>query len=108
MVPLFLRSTELKLIRVAATNAFLLRGRWHEVTDEVFKIVNQYVCHKPVGAGSRLPTRSNRKTIATGNLRSRHPVSVPFCEKGGMTAHMTDFSHKKNRNGVKSIPMWSC
>ena len=68
MVPLFLRSTELKLTRVAATNAFLLRGRWHEVTDEVFKIVNQYVCHKPVGAGSRLPTRSNRKTIATGNL----------------------------------------
>ena len=74
MVPLFLRSTELKLTRVAATNAFLLRGRWHEVTDEVFKIVNQYVCHKPVGAGSRLPTRSNRKTIATGNLQPRPPT----------------------------------
>ena len=27
----------------------------------------------PVGAGSRLPTRSNRKTIATGNLRPRPP-----------------------------------
>ena len=76
MVPLFLRSTELKLIRVAATNAFPLRGRWHEVTDEVFKIVNQYVCHKPVGAGSRLPTRSNRKTIATGNLRPRPPTQT--------------------------------
>ena len=74
MVPLFLRSTELKLTRVAATNSFLLRGRWHEVTDEVFKIVNQYVCHKPVGAGSRLPTRSNRKTIATGNLQPRPPT----------------------------------
>ena len=36
---------------MAATNAFPLRGRWHEVTDEVFKIVNQYVCHKPVGGG---------------------------------------------------------
>ena len=76
MVPLFLRSTELKLTRVAATNSFLLRGRWHEVTDEVFKIVNQYVCHKPVGAGSRLPTRSNRKTIATGNLQPRPPTQT--------------------------------
>ena len=28
-----------------------------------------YVCRNPVGDGSRLPTRSNRKTIATGNLR---------------------------------------
>ena len=33
--------------------------------------------------------------------------SVPFCEKGGMTEHMIDFSVKKNRNGAKSIPMWS-
>ena len=28
---------------------------------------------KSVGAGSRLPTRSNRKAIATGNLRPRPP-----------------------------------
>ena len=28
---------------------------------------------KFVGAGSRLPTRSNRKTIAAGNLRPRPP-----------------------------------
>ena len=76
MVPLFYVQPNLKLIRVAATNAFLLRGRWHEVTDEVFKIVNQYVCHKPVGAGSRLPTRSNRKTIATGNLQPRPPTQT--------------------------------
>ena len=26
--------------------------------------------------------------------RPRHPVSVPFCEKGRMTAHMTDFLQK--------------
>ena len=32
-----------------------------------------YVCRNPVGDGSRLPTRSNRKTIATGNLRPRRP-----------------------------------
>ena len=31
------------------------------------------VWHNFVGAGSRLPTRSNRKTIATGNLRPRPP-----------------------------------
>ena len=32
--------------------------------------------------------------------------SVPFCEKGGTTARVTDFSHKKNRNEVKSVPTW--
>ena len=31
-------------------------------------------------------------------------ANVTFCEKGGMTEHMTDFSAKKNRNGAKSIP----
>ena len=30
--------------------------------------------HNPIGGGSRLPTRSNRKAIATGNLRPRRPV----------------------------------
>ena len=29
--------------------------------------------------------------------------SVPFCERGGTTARVTDFSHKKNRNGAKSV-----
>ena len=33
-------------------------------------------------------------------------ANVTFCEKGGMTEHMTDFSAKKNRNGAKSIPTW--
>ena len=32
------------------------------------------VCHNSVGAGSRLLARSNRKTIATGNLRPRPPT----------------------------------
>ena len=35
-----------------------------------------YVCHNSVGDGSRLPTRSNRKTIATGNLRPRPPTHM--------------------------------
>ena len=36
----------------------------------------QIVIYLPFGCrgGSRLPTRSNRKTIATGNLRPRPPV----------------------------------
>ena len=29
-----------------------------------------------------------------------------FCEGGGMTERMTDFSAKKNRNGAESIPTW--
>ena len=33
-------------------------------------------------------------------------ANVTFCDKGGMTKHMTDFSAKKNRNGAKSIPTW--
>ena len=32
--------------------------------------------YNPVGAGSRLPTRSNRKTIATGNLQPRPPTQT--------------------------------
>ena len=32
--------------------------------------------------------------------------SVPFCERGGTTARVTDFSVKKNRNGAKSVPTW--
>ena len=34
----------------------------------------RYTLRLVVGDGSRLPTRSNRKTIATGNLRPRPPV----------------------------------
>ena len=30
--------------------------------------------HNPVGGGSRLPTRPNRKVIAAGNLRPLRPV----------------------------------
>ena len=37
---------------------------------------------------------------------SRSPYCSPFCDKSGMTEHMTDFSAKKNRNGPKSIPTW--
>ena len=33
-------------------------------------------------------------------------ASVPFCNKGGTTAHVTGFSVKKNRNKAKSVPMW--
>ena len=29
-----------------------------------------------------------------------------FAKKGGMTEHMTDFFHEKNRNEAKSIPTW--
>ena len=33
-------------------------------------------------------------------------LSVTFHERGGTTECVTDFSTKKNRNGVKSVPMW--
>ena len=38
----------------------------------------QIVIYVPFGCrgGSRLPTRSNRKTIATGNLRPRRPINA--------------------------------
>ena len=56
---------------------------------------------------------TRKKVIATVSRSERackrtDEPSVPFCERGGMTEHMTDFSAKKNRNGAKSIPTWSC
>ena len=54
---------------------------------------------------------TRKKVIATVSRSERackrtDEPSVPFCERGGTTEHMTDFSAKKNRNGAKSIPTW--
>ncbi len=54
-----------------------------------------------------LPCKFRKNTLAKMRQRKRaDEPSVPFCDKGGMTARMTDFSVKKNRNGAKSIPTW--
>lgn len=54
---------------------------------------------------------SRKKVVATANRRERVykgavEPSVPFCEIGGTTAHVADFSVRKNRNGAKSVPTW--
>ena len=55
--------------------------------------------------------RTRKKVVATVSRcervykRTGEP-SVPFCERGGTTARVTDFSAKKNRNGAKSVPTW--
>ncbi len=51
------------------------------------------------------PTRTRKKVVATVSRRERvykrtGEPSVPFCDKGGMTERLTDFSVKKNRNGA--------
>ena len=45
------------------------------VPDRPRSIREHYV-YRNYRGGSRLPTRSNRKTIATGNLRPRRPINA--------------------------------
>ena len=49
------------------------RASFTNITAEPYKIRAGKASVDDVGDGSRLPTRSNRKTIATGNLRPRRP-----------------------------------
>ena len=56
--------------------------------------------------------RHTRKKVVAKVSRCEHVYkrtgepSVPYCERGGTTARVTDFSAKKNRNGAKSVPTW--
>ena len=52
---------------------FRKKARSRDVGDAIPYDIS-HIFRLVVGGGSRLPTRSNRKTIATGNLRPRHPV----------------------------------
>ena len=61
-----------------------------------------YICAE--GAARKRLVMSQRRYEGACNRIA--DANVTFCEKGGMTEHMTDFSAKKNRNGAKSIPTW--
>ena len=58
------------------TRNFFGRRKRRNVGDEFYRdrIRANTASVDDVGDGSRLPTRSNRKTIATGNLRPRRPT----------------------------------
>ena len=49
------------------------RASFTNITAAPYKIRTSKASVDDIGDGSRLPTRSNRKTIATGNLRPRRP-----------------------------------
>ena len=61
-----------------------------------------YICAE--GAARKRLVMSQRRYEGACNRIA--DANVTFCDKGGMTKHMTDFSAKKNRNGAKSIPTW--
>jgi len=49
---------------------------------------------------------SEREALLKRAYKRIADESVPFCERGGTTALVTDFCANKNRNGAKSVPTW--